>query len=93
MTSFGAALSSLTQEAYKPRLTDFGGGKNAKSLYGLNPRCNDLPADFLSSKMLGEKCLTLYFTALRRLAQPRTAHCCCKPSSIDLRHTGLLDAV
>ena len=42
MTSFGAALSSLTQEAYKPRLTDFGGGKNAKSLYGLSPRCNDL---------------------------------------------------
>jgi len=42
MTAFGAALSSLTQEAYKPRLTDFGGGKNAKSLYGLSPRCNDL---------------------------------------------------
>ncbi len=32
MTSFSAALSSLPQEAYKPRLTDFGGGKNAKSL-------------------------------------------------------------
>ncbi len=32
MTSFGAALSSLTQEAYKPRLTDFGGGKNAKAI-------------------------------------------------------------
>ncbi len=36
------AVRRVTQEAYKPRLTDFGGGKNAKSLYGLSPRCNDL---------------------------------------------------
>jgi hypothetical protein len=42
MTFLGAALSSLAQGVYKPRLTDFGGGKNAKSLYELSRRCNDL---------------------------------------------------
>jgi hypothetical protein len=42
MTFLGAALSSLAEGGYKPRLTDFRGGKNAKPLYELSRRCNDL---------------------------------------------------
>lgn len=41
-SSFGAALSSLAQGVSEPRLTDFGGEKNAKSLYGLSRLCNGL---------------------------------------------------
>jgi len=42
MTFLGAALSSLAEGGYKPRLTDFRGGKNAKPLYELSRRCNAL---------------------------------------------------
>jgi len=43
MTFLDAALSSLAEGGSKPRLTDFRGGKNAKPLYELSRRCNDLP--------------------------------------------------
>ena len=42
MTFLGAALSSLAEGGYQPRLTDFRGGQNAKPLYELSRRCNDL---------------------------------------------------